>query len=163
MRKMLQSRLLALLAVAVLAVGLMGAGDSARTRFNQLGHNMMCTCGCSQILLECNHVGCADSDRIRRELSAAIDSGQSDQQILDMFKEKYGPVILAAPTSRGFDRVAWTMPGVVLLLGLAGVSLIVYRWNLRRRSPQTAPAAPADVIDPYEKELRRRAREETDL
>ena len=40
---------------------LLGAnGDSAR--FTDLGHRMMCVCGCNQILLECNHVGCTYSD-----------------------------------------------------------------------------------------------------
>ena len=45
----------ALLSIAVIA--LMGAGDES-ARFNDLGHRMMCVCGCNQILLECNHVGC---------------------------------------------------------------------------------------------------------
>jgi len=36
---------------------LLGAGDNSR-RIDRLGHQMMCVCGCNQILLECNHVGC---------------------------------------------------------------------------------------------------------
>jgi len=42
----------------------MGAGDDG-ARFNSLGHRLMCVCGCNQILLECNHVGCTYSDRMR--------------------------------------------------------------------------------------------------
>jgi hypothetical protein len=45
------------LCVAVIAVG--GAGDPA-SRFNELGHGLMCVCSCGQILLECNHVGCPE-------------------------------------------------------------------------------------------------------
>lgn len=167
MRRLFQpalgSRALSLAAIMVLAIALMGAGDSNHARFNQLGHGMMCTCGCSQILLECNHVGCQDSDRIRRELSDALERGQSDEQIIAAFKEKYGPVILAAPTKQGFDLVAWTMPGIVLLLGIAGATLVVYRWHLSRQPAQEAAPSPPATIDPYEDELRRRARKETEL
>ena len=36
---------------------LMGVGDDD-ARFRTLGHHLMCVCGCGQVLLECNHVGC---------------------------------------------------------------------------------------------------------
>ena len=59
------------LAIVILAIFLfLGAGDDAR--FNKIGHSMMCTCGCSQVLLECNHVGCQSSDKMRNELIAAL-------------------------------------------------------------------------------------------
>ena len=61
----------------------LGAGDES-TRFNDLGHRMMCMCGCNQILLECNHVGCTYSDRMRAELMAAVDRGDSIGQVLDI-------------------------------------------------------------------------------
>ncbi len=52
----------------------MGAGDDS-ARFKDLGHRMMCTCGCGQVLLECNHVGCQSSDKMRDQLQAALDKG----------------------------------------------------------------------------------------
>ena len=69
----------AALAFAVLL--LMGAGDDS-ARFKDLGHRMMCTCGCGQVLLECNHVGCQSSDKMRNELLAALDKGDNDDLIL---------------------------------------------------------------------------------
>ncbi len=94
--------LLALLCLAIMV--LLGAGDES-ARFNDLGHRMMCACGCNQILLECNHVGCAYSDRMRAELVAAVDRGDSDDLTLQGFVQKYGPTVLAAPTKSGFNRV----------------------------------------------------------
>jgi hypothetical protein len=76
----------ALLSLAM--VGLMGAGDVG-TRFNNLGHKMMCLCSCSQILLECNHVGWRYSDRMRGELMAALDRAASNDLILQGFVQKY--------------------------------------------------------------------------
>src|SRR5205085_5391598 len=104
-------------ALLTIVVGtcLLGAnGDHAR--FNDLGHRMMCVCGCNQILLECNHVGCAYSDRMRAELIAAVDRGDNDDLTLQGFVQKYGTTVMAAPTKAGFNRVAWIMPYLILVL-----------------------------------------------
>src|SRR5882724_9048414 len=83
-----------LLCLSVFA--LLGAGDPA-TRFNELGHQLMCICGCNQILLECNHVGCPDSDGMRNELMSAVSGGggggaggDSDSLVEQSFVQKYG-------------------------------------------------------------------------
>ena len=115
---------------------LVGAGDS--TRADKLGHRMMCACGCNQILLECNHVGCTYSDRMRGELVAAIDNGKSDSDVLQFFVEKYGTTVLAAPTRTGFDRVAWLMPYLALLLGVGLVISAVRRWKARSAVARSA-------------------------
>ena len=50
-----------------------------RTRAN-LGHKLMCKCGCNQILLECNHVGCSYSTKMRDQLMAGLtDPGAIDE------------------------------------------------------------------------------------
>ena len=80
---LLSSRRIAHSILLALAVFLaLGAGDDRR--FDKLGHGLMCICGCNQVLLECNHVGCRDSDRMRNELTAALisGSGSSDDTIL---------------------------------------------------------------------------------
>jgi cytochrome c-type biogenesis protein CcmH len=99
---------IALLCVAVFS--LMGAGDPA-SRFSELGHQLMCICGCHQILLECNHVGCPDSDGMRNELMAGLTRGDSDSLVEQAFVQKYGPTVLAAPPTTGFvNRTAWISP-----------------------------------------------------
>jgi cytochrome c-type biogenesis protein CcmH/NrfF len=148
------------LALAVLAF--MGAGDSD-ARFKDLGHRMMCTCGCGQILLECNHVGCQSSDKMRDQLMVAIDKGgsNSDDLILQGFVQEYGPTVIAAPTATGFNRVAWIMPFLVLALGIAFAVHIVRSWKNR---PE--PALADGITIPHGSELdefRERARKETDL
>jgi cytochrome c-type biogenesis protein CcmH/NrfF len=119
---------LILLTLAVFA--LLGVGDQS-ARVNDLGHRMMCVCGCNQILLECNHVGCAYSDRMRAELIAAVDRGDNDDMTLQGFVQKYGTTVMAAPSKAGFNRVAWVMPYLVLVLGLTMVTLIVRAWRSR--------------------------------
>ncbi len=149
-------------AVALTAAVLlfMGAGDDS-ARFKDLGHRMMCTCGCGQVLLECNHVGCQSSDKMRNELQAALDRGDNDDLILQDFVQEYGPTVIAAPTASGFNRVAWIMPFVVLALGIAFAVHIVRSWKNR---PE--PALADGITIPQDTELdefREKARKETDL
>ncbi len=142
----------ALLAVAVCFS--MGATNNG-VRFDDLGHRMMCTCGCAQLLGECNHVGCPESGRMRNELSAAIDSGSTDQEILSSFAAKYGATVLAAPSTQGFNLVAWIAPFAVFAAALLGTILLVRRWSAGRAQ---IPAS----TDPAIEALRERIRRETD-
>jgi cytochrome c-type biogenesis protein CcmH/NrfF len=125
---------LLLLVIAVFAF--MGVSDED-ARFRDLGHRMMCVCSCSQVLLECNHVGCMYSERMRGELAAAIDRGDNDDLTLQSFIQKYGTTVIAAPSTKGFGRVAWVMPFVVLVGGVAMVVLVVRSW---RNGPPPPPA-----------------------
>src|ERR1700681_780014 len=71
---------------------LLAAGEPG-TRFSEIGHQMMCVCGCNQILLECNHVDCPASDRMRNELMASLSLGNSDSLVEQAFVQKYGPTV----------------------------------------------------------------------
>jgi len=55
---------LQIVTVLLAATFLLGA-DPSGARFENLGHKLMCRCGCNQILLECNHVGCSYSEKMR--------------------------------------------------------------------------------------------------
>jgi cytochrome c-type biogenesis protein CcmH/NrfF len=112
-----------------LAIVILTAAGDEDARFNQLGHKLMCVCGCNQVLLECNHVGCPLSDGMRGELVAAMNRPDSDDLVLQSFVQKYGPTVLIAPTTSGFNRVAWVMPYLALALGLTTVVLVVRAWR----------------------------------
>ncbi|HWO39327.1 MAG TPA: cytochrome c-type biogenesis protein CcmH [Candidatus Acidoferrum sp.] len=107
---------------------LVGAGDPA-TRFSEIGHQMMCICGCSQILLECNHVGCPASDAMRKELMASFTRGDSDSLVEQGFVQKYGPTVLAAPAGGGFNRAAYIVPFAALILGFGLIVFVIRAWT----------------------------------
>lgn len=134
---------------------------STDARFKDLGHRMMCTCGCGQILLECNHVGCQSSDKMRNELQSSLDRGDNDDLILQGFVQEYGPTVIAAPTAKGFNKIAWIMPFVVLAAGIVFVTWVVRAWKNR---PE--PVLADGISIPKGPELdhfRSQARKETDL
>src|ERR1700728_3893359 len=98
-----------ILAIVLMAALTLGFADNS-TRYNDLGHKMMCACGCGQILIECNHLGCPDSGPMLDELRADLARGDGDNAILIAFQNKYGPTILAAPMFTKFNMVAWIVP-----------------------------------------------------
>jgi cytochrome c-type biogenesis protein CcmH len=154
------SKLLQTLLLCAAIFFLSGASDPA-SRFSDIGHRMMCICGCNQILLECNHVGCPASDGMRGELMAAVSRGDSDSLVEQAFVQKYGPTVLAAPTGKGFDRAAYIMPVVALILGFGLIILVVRAWKNR-----PAPAI-AEGLRPVRgaqlDAFREQARRETEL
>ncbi len=143
--------------VCALAVVMLGA--SPLSRFDKVGHEMVCTCGCGQILLECNHVGCPVSPVMIGELHTQVDSGASNDAIFKWFAEKYGGIVLAAPIRGGFDDVAWIAPIAVFVLATFGTGLLIWMWKLRggRQVPVSGPRPVAGGTA-----LRERIRRETE-
>ena len=148
----------AVLAAAVFAFS--GASDPS-TRFTEIGHQLMCICSCGQILLECNHVGCPDSDGMRNELMEAVNRGDSDSLVEQAFVQKYGPTVLAAPTTKGFDRTAWIFPIVAFVVGLLAIILVVRAWK-KRPPPKPPGSGGPPAVDGELEEFRKQALEETE-
>ncbi|HTV09073.1 MAG TPA: cytochrome c-type biogenesis protein CcmH [Candidatus Aquilonibacter sp.] len=152
----MRKRLLHIALLCALAVPMLGAGAPS-SRFDALGHKLMCVCGCGQVLLECNHVGCPDSDREITELRTELATGLPDSGVLNWFVVKYGPTVLAAPLRGGFDIVAWIVPFAALFLGIAIVAYLIRIW--RRRNPPGPPQdGPPSALDDT---VRDRIRRET--
>jgi cytochrome c-type biogenesis protein CcmH len=131
-------------------------------RQNDLSHRLMCQCGCAQLLGECDHVGCPDRDKELSELSTDIAAGETDQQVFDEFVGKYGATVLAAPTTKGFDLVAWIAPFAVFAAALLGPILLIRRGGGLGGRPAAANSADAADLDPAEQERLARIRRDTD-
>lgn len=144
--------------VCLLAVVMLGANDPD-ARFNRIGHEMMCACGCGQVLLECNHVSCPSSGPMIGELRTLMASGGTDISILNWFAVKYGATVLAAPMRGGFDRVAWITPMAVFFLATVGTAFLIRVWKLR--SVRSIPGVGA-VHDAGLDAVRDRIRKETE-
>jgi cytochrome c-type biogenesis protein CcmH len=144
------------LAALLLCIALLGATDP-EAQFNKMGHNMICMCGCSQILMECNHVGCPVSPVMLNELRTQIAQGGPENLIFNWFAAKYGAVVLAAPMRGGFDDVAWITPMAVFFFAIVGVAFLIVIW--RKRRPPTG--GQGNGAPPVADALRAQIRQET--
>ncbi|MBV9181011.1 MAG: cytochrome c-type biogenesis protein CcmH [Acidobacteria bacterium] len=148
-------RLLALVALPLAATVLFGAGDDP-VRVERLGHQLMCVCGCNQILLECNHVGCEYSTRMRSELMAAV-ATNNDAGVTQWFIDQYGATVVAAPSSTGFNRLAWVMPYAALLVGIGTMVLVARRWRVRSSGGSVVadPPPPSPELEYFREQVRK--------
>jgi cytochrome c-type biogenesis protein CcmH/NrfF len=71
---------------------------------------------------------------MRERIARLLDQGLTPQQVLDRFVADYGPQVLEAPTRRGFDLLAWVLPGVGVAAGFALLAAVL-RGVVRRRVP----------------------------
>ena len=76
-------------------------------------------------------------DLVRQKLQA----GESDEQIITYFVQRFGDRVLNEPPRTGFALLGWTMPILGLLLGVA---LVVFALRaMTRRSPRPVAVAAA--------------------
>ncbi len=92
---------------------------------------------------------------------AAVSRGDSDSLVEQGFVQKYGPTVLAAPTTKGFDRAAYIIPFAALFLGLGLIVLVFAHGRIVPLPP--SPTACARVRGAELEQFRDQARKETDL
>ena len=138
-------------------------GDQS-DRTHQIGSKIKCMCnGCDQAAGKCYHVGgtysgpCDTAKTMLKEIDTHIAAGMDDQQVLDAMIKQYGPLAYVEPPKTGFGLVAWLMPILYLLGGLALVVIVMKRW--RRRPAAVASGADANGVH-VSPELLARAREQ---
>ena len=151
-------RILQLLLLPLALVLLMGA-DNQDARFQKVGGKIMCTCSCAEMLLQCDHVGCPNSDQMRAQLKAQLAKTSNDEEVLNWFRRTWGITAVVEPSTHGFELLAWVLPAAGLGLGLLLVVLLIRNWKMR-----PAPVAAADLnLAPDLEALRDRARRETEI
>lgn len=149
-------------AIALLVV--LAAAPTARAAgpptFQELEESLTCQCGCGLTVHACNHLQCPSALPLRQEIREQLALGLGKQEILAHFEQKYGEKILSAPTARGFNLTAWTMPFIMLTAGTVLVVVTLRRWRRAADVRRPVPAAAAPVgagrePSPHERTLER--------
>jgi cytochrome c-type biogenesis protein CcmH len=119
------------LAAASLPLFFAPAGAQQTDRAKQIGGKFMCMCGCSQVLTQCNHVGCTTSASMLKELDQAVARGDSENKITQALVQEFGTKVYAEPPKSGLSLVAWSLPSIYLLTGTILVIFVIVRWRKR--------------------------------
>ena len=91
---------------------------------------LMCDCGCGDVLVNCT---CDRSEELRTVINGMIREGKTKEEILQVFVDQFGEVILSAPPRRGFNLIAYGAPAAGLLLGMFVAVIFVRRWSAAGR------------------------------
>jgi cytochrome c-type biogenesis protein CcmH len=127
----------------------------------QVSEGLTCQCGCGLTVANCNMPTCGFSVPMRREIDRMIAQGKTRAQIIAFYRHKYGEKVLSAPTSEGFNLLAWTIPFIALALGGGLMAVAVGRWH-SNPLPQSAPSDSKQGAEPapFDPELRRKLEKE---
>ncbi|SRR6266481_6282620 len=151
-------RLAGILILPFALVLLMGA-DNQEARYQSVGSKIMCSCGCSQMLLKCNHIGCPNSAQMLKELRAGVNQSNNDEDVLNWFRKTWGITAVVEPAMHGFELLAWVLPFAGLGLGFLMVLVVIRSWKLR---PATVAAGDLN-LGPELEIMRDKARRETEI
>ena len=144
---------LVMIAIVPLLIAPAGA-QQLSDREKQIGGKFMCMCSCSQVLTQCNHVGCTVSAGMLKEMTQSVRRGDSEDAITQMFVQEFGTKVYAEPPKSGFSLVAWALPSIYLLIGTVLVIFVISRWR-KHSVQQVSTTGGAAAISP---ELLERAR-----
>ncbi len=107
--------------------------------------------------LTCQGESVADSPSVfaqgsRYVIRQQLQSGKSEQQVIQYFVSRYGNRILLSPQWQGFQLLAWLIPGGFLLLGLVLAYATLRTW--RAQSPKVVEEE-AEPLDDEDDDLKR--------
>lgn len=134
--------LAATLAVALLVPAVSHLRADAGPTFQEIEESLTCQCGCGLTVHSCNHLQCPSALPLRAEIREQLSAGKNRTEILAYFENKYGEKVLSAPTTEGFNMLAWVTPFIVVSIGLLLVFLIAQRWRRGPRPPDQGGSAP---------------------
>ena len=125
--------------------------------YRAVGDALMCQCGCGATISTCSMERCHSAEPIREEIWERLQNGESIASIIEIFKERYGLIILSAPPASGFHLTAWVVPFIVLVIGAFATRQVLRSWT--RETEATGAAAVVTPISDgqrarIEKELR---------
>jgi cytochrome c-type biogenesis protein CcmH/NrfF len=128
--------------VAALSVLPLIAQQQQADRVKAIGGKFQCMCGCSQVLTQCNHVGCTMSAAMLKNLGDWVNRGDSEATITQAFVQQFGTTVYAEPPKSGFSLIAWGMPIAYFVVGAALVLFVISRWRKRPQAVGVNMAAP---------------------
>lgn len=69
------------------------------------------------------------SQQMRASIRQQLQSGKSEQEVIQYFVSRYGDRILFSPPTQGFTLLAWLVPIALLLGGTLLLFFVLRRWH----------------------------------
>ena len=89
------------------------------------------------------------AQEMRGVIREKIQEGQSDQQIIQFFSDRYGTQIVWSPPLSGFGVLAWLVPIMLLLIGIGIVAMTLQNWHETSIVPETAKSGRTSIKHPF--------------
>jgi len=126
--------LLGAVVVAVAALLFIAMPASAAPPVSSVADELICQCGCGSVLTVCPHQECGWGIPAKQYIGQQLEAGRSPEDLVQYYVDEYGEQVLAAPTKRGFNMVAWVAPFAALIIGAVAVYFLIGVWARRNGS-----------------------------
>lgn len=130
------------------------SAESIDDRVQEISYLLLCPVCQGQTVEESNSYLAKDMRSIIRK---KLEAGESKEQILGYFVDKYGETILAAPPAKGMNWLLWSLPVIAFAAGGLIIGIFLYKSKGRKEEeikqpPQTKVAS--QYMDEVDKELK---------
>ena len=142
-------RFLAIVAAALALAGPAAACAQPRTSLAYLEGQVMCPT-CHTTLDQSDSAAARQIEGFIRQKIAAC---WTAQRIESALVANYGRGILAAPSHKGFDLLAWWLPIACVLGGALVLAVGVWRWSRRREPEEPEPPEGSGLDEETEQRL----------
>ena len=128
--------------------------EALRKSDRELYDSIMCPLCPGQTISQSN----SETSRQMRDLVLRkLRQGDTKEEILEYFANRYGERILAEPKKKGFNLMLWFLPFIFLALMAIVIFLLIRRWSTRvqvETVPHLEEAHLAEYKERLEKELK---------
>ena len=145
-------RFLAVVAAALALAGPAAACAQPRTSLAYLEGQVMCPT-CHTTLDQSDSAAARQIEGFIRQKIAAC---WTAQRIESALVANYGRGILAAPSHKGFDLLAWWLPIAGVLGGALVLAVGVWRWSRRREPEEPEPNEATTASNPRSRKRKKR-------
>jgi cytochrome c-type biogenesis protein CcmH len=128
----------------------------------EIEESLTCQCGCGLTVHACNHLQCGSGEPIKKEIAERLGRGETKEQILGAFTQKFGEKVLSSPTLQGFNWFAWITPFAALLVAGSVLALVI-RKHAHETTDALATSREGAEPPPTDAQRARLARELDDL
>ena len=145
--------LIALALMAFLVAVPVLAQEPSADDINEVAKKLSCPTCTGINVADCPTETCA---QWRAKIGEMLAEGNSEQEILDYFADRYGDHVLQVPPKRGFFVLVWLLPVIAIIAGLVWLAYLMRGWSRRSAAvtaghSQGAAAMTSSVLDDADK------------
>ncbi len=98
--------------------------DSIDNQVREISYLLMCPVCQGQTVAESNS---ELATQMRAIIKQKLEEGESKEEIIAYFVNRYGETILGAPPPKGANWLIWVLPALALLFGGAGIAIFLHK------------------------------------
>ena len=114
--------------------------EALQQKAREINNLIMCPLCAGQTIAQSSN---ETSRQMRDLVIKKLRQGESKEEILQYFENRYGERILATPNIKGFNLILWFLPFVAIALAAIIIYFLIRRWSARI---QLTPAAHWDEV-----------------